>query len=108
MFAILAAMFKSLPKQGEIYLFRDFYGDPFETWEDGVINVTKQRGLVEVLEVKQGWVRYKHIGSSIFKDGRLKRSSFHFCYKKWRYQNIRYQEKKDVISTWRKSDATML
>lgn len=73
MIATLRAIFKPLPKPGDIYSFdgrRDenpFYHAPHK---------------VVVVETKRGWVRYSFVDSSVFVDEHLPRGSFHFCYKK--------------------------
>lgn len=36
---------------------------------------------VEVIAVKDGWVNYKIVGSSFFRDEAMKVSNFRFCYK---------------------------
>lgn len=73
MIAILRAIFKPLPRPGDIYSFDDGWrGDPF----------SNSSHKVEVLEAKRGWVRYKWVDSSMFVDERLSRSSFNFYYKK--------------------------
>jgi len=70
---ILRAIFKPLPRPGEVFSFDDGWDkDPFG----------KTPHKVEVIETKRGWVRYKFVGSSIFVDERMTRSAFNFCYKK--------------------------
>lgn len=70
---ILRAIFKPLPKPGEVFSFDDRWDkDPFG----------KIPHQVEVIETKHGWVRYKIIHSLMFIDERMSRSCFHFCYKK--------------------------
>lgn len=71
--ALLRAVFYPLPKPGDIYSFDD-------GWEENPFYHAPH--MVEVLEVMNGWVRYKFEGSSVFMNEHLRRSSFHFCYKK--------------------------
>jgi len=58
-----------MPKAGEIYRV-DEEDDPFGD------KYKKRR----VLEVKDGWVRYEWVGSSMWKDERKSRACFHGCY----------------------------
>ena len=70
---ILRAIFKPLPNPGEVFVFDDGWNkDPFG----------KKLHKVEVIEAWKGWVRYKFVGSSFYRDERMSRSSFHFCYRR--------------------------
>jgi hypothetical protein len=59
-----------IPEIGRIYRFKD--GD--DPWSR-----LRTHG-VEVIDVKEGWVRYKFLGGSIFNDERMELSSFNHCY----------------------------
>lgn len=61
----------STPKPGEVFTFKDDSDCPFE----------RPIFKVEVLEVREGWVRYKFLGSSMFQNEVMKLSSFRHCYK---------------------------
>lgn len=69
MIGMLRAMFKPLPSAGDVFTLDS--DDPFGN------NTT-----VEVIETKNGWVRYKFCSSYIFLDERMEKSSFNYCYKK--------------------------
>lgn len=75
MIDILRSIFKPCPKPGEIFIFDESWrgNDPF----------SKERVpfKVEVLEVKEGFVKYRWLSSA--RTDSAKRSHFHFCYKKY-------------------------
>lgn len=70
------SLFFSLPKKGDTYVFDDDYRRRRDPWD------TPSPHSVEVLDAKRGWVRYAYCGGTLFKDERMSRSSFHFCYRK--------------------------
>lgn len=65
------ALFGKMPRPGEVYIFDD-EPNPFK----------RDAFRVEVLEVKEGWVRYKHVGSTLWTNESMKADSFRFCYYK--------------------------
>ena len=63
---------KRIPKKGEIWMLKGYVdGDPFPIRDYFTVGV-------EILDYKEGWVRYK-IGE-IFDDERMKLNYFLFCY----------------------------
>ena len=74
MFALFRSLFKPLPKIGEIYVFDDC-GDPWGSHK------------VEVLDVANGWVRYKFCDSDFYQDLRTTKSAFNYCYVKMANDN---------------------
>lgn len=53
------------------------------TFDDGKTDCPFERPVfkVEVLDVKDGWVRYRHVDTTFFQNEVMKLDSFRFCYK---------------------------
>jgi hypothetical protein len=66
--SIIRALFYKLPKVGDIYIF------------DGDKNPFKKRIEVNVLEVKDGYVRYKYKNNMFSDNMSLEGSSFNYSY----------------------------
>jgi len=76
MLDVFRALFYPLPKVGDIYVF----DEPKDPWND-------KRTRVQVLDVADGWVRFRWLNAILFQDERKKRSTFHFCYVKDKIAN---------------------
>jgi len=73
-FAILSVLFYRDFTTGQKYIFRDHVNskNPFKHEEKPLI--------VEILDVRNGWIRYKHVGSTIRQDESMEISAFNFCF----------------------------
>lgn len=73
-FAPLAIMFHRDISPGQMYIFRDHVKrkNPFEHGNKPLI--------VEVLEAKGCWIRYKHTNNSVWDNESMERDSFNFCF----------------------------
>jgi len=67
--AIWRGWFGNAPRAGERYQF-DEESNPF-----------KDPWFVDVLEVRDGWVRYNYTGSEYSKNQSMKVGAFRFCFK---------------------------
>jgi polyphosphate kinase 2 (PPK2 family) len=67
---LLAVLFHRDIEAGQTYIFRDHTDDPFK----------KDKLIVEIMGVKNGWVNYRHVGSSMWTNESMKRDSFNYCY----------------------------
>lgn len=47
---------------------------------------------VEVIEMRDGWVNYRIVGSSSFQNEAMKVSNFRFCYKPLPYQYVPHRK----------------
>ena len=71
--AFMRSFFGKSPQVGDVMTFDDFSSDcPFDR---------PSAYKVEVLEVKNGWVRYRFKDSTFYQNEVMKLSNFRFCYK---------------------------
>ena len=73
-YVVLAVLFYRDFRHGQIYIFRNVnYDNPFITDDE--------KYLVEIINVKDGWVNYKHLNRSVFQNEASNYVNFNFCYK---------------------------
>lgn len=61
------------PIPGEHYMLFENESNPFRN---------KNGPMVEIIDIKNGWVKYRFFGISLFQNESMKIDIFHSCYKK--------------------------
>ena len=69
---IFKMFFSKKVEVGEIYIFDDEIDNPFVKEEE--------KPLVRILDIKNGWIKYEHINSSVFKNEHMSNLTFRTMY----------------------------